>query len=154
MHRTGDGLCRADRKDGWAMSVLTERDGKATAKFVPALARLFGRYSALRISCAAFSSTDSFLLAGVCLMRYSSLSASLFDMPALAARSLTGPRDRVYLAPVPRLWHSSRFSRSLLIPQYSERSLHWTRYTTQFFSGFDKRRAPLVLCPASGSVQP
>jgi hypothetical protein len=80
-----------------------------------------------RISAVCASSIVRLLPAGILLIRYSSLRASLRVNAQLVANSVTGKRDRVYLAPFPRLWSASRLPTSVLIPQYSDLSAHSTR---------------------------
>jgi hypothetical protein len=64
--------------------------------------------------------TTHFLSADILLIRSSSLRASLLVISELVPKISTGMRDLVYLAPFPRLWASSRFSRLLVIPQYKD----------------------------------
>jgi hypothetical protein len=77
-----------------------------------------------RISTVCVSSIVRLLPAGILLMQYSSLRASLRVNAQLVANSATGVRDRVYLAPFPRLCSASRLLTSVLIPQYSDLSTH------------------------------
>ncbi len=75
-----------------------------------------------------------FFWAGRRLMACSSLRASLFDNPRLAAMNRTGRRDRVYFAPFPALCFEIRASMSFVIPQYKELSAHFNKYTFQIIS--------------------
>jgi len=63
------------------------------------------------------------------LMAYSLFRAAVADRITRAYAKTHGPRDRVYLAPVPALCLASRFGRSFVIPVYSVPSTHRRIYT-------------------------